>query len=253
MAGWIKLHRDIESWEWIDDEFMYWFFTRLVMMANIEDKKWQGNIVKRGELITSYGNLADRFKCGSQKIRTAISRLVDTKEITIKTTNKFTVISIVKYDEWQSTDSVDNKQITNQKQTDNNQITTTKELNNTKNIRKKNTTSASPDALAVLDAFNRICGKSLSPTASNLKEINARLNEKIKLKQDFVLSDFELVIQHKYREWDQNAEMSQYLRPQTLFGGKFESYLGVAKNPVKSFQDKLGDFFAEHNISPMQK
>jgi hypothetical protein len=41
--------------------------------------------------------------------------------------------------------------------------------------------------------------------------------------------DFQDVIEHKAEEWKTNAEMAQYLRPQTLFGTKFESYLQAAK------------------------
>ena len=37
--------------------------------------------------------------------------------------------------------------------------------------------------------------------------------------------DFEKVIDAKYREWHGSAKMAKYLRPETLFGTKFDSYL----------------------------
>lgn len=59
----------------------------------------------------------------------------------------------------------------------------------------------------------------------NKKYINARLNE------GYTVDDFYEVIDKKYDEW-QGTEMEKYLRPETLFGNKFESYLN--QNIVKS-------------------
>jgi len=60
-------------------------------------------------------------------------------------------------------------------------------------------------------------------TAVTQRFIRARLNE------GFTLEDFELVIDDKVMKWGKDEDMADYLRPQTLFGGKFESYLQVAK------------------------
>lgn len=48
--------------------------------------------------------------------------------------------------------------------------------------------------------------------------MNARLNE------GYTVEDFYTVIDKKYDEW-QGTEREKYLRPETLFGNKFESYL----------------------------
>jgi predicted phage replisome organizer/uncharacterized phage protein (TIGR02220 family) len=63
--------------------------------------------------------------------------------------------------------------------------------------------------------------------------IKARFNE------GFELGDFKSVIDIKSKEW-MNTEMEKYLRPETLFGTKFESYLNQS---VESNQDnkKTGD------------
>ena len=52
--------------------------------------------------------------------------------------------------------------------------------------------------------------------------INARFNE------SFTIEDFKKVIDNKTNEW-KNTEMEKYLRPETLFGTKFESYLNQKK------------------------
>ena len=53
------------------------------------------------------------------------------------------------------------------------------------------------------------------------RTINARLNE------GFTLDDFKKVIDIKTTQWLGDQKMEQYLRPETLFGTKFESYLNT--------------------------
>ena len=45
-----------------------------------------------------------------------------------------------------------------------------------------------------------------------------------RLAEGFTLEDFKTVISKKAKEW-QGTDMAQYLRPETLFGTKFEGYL----------------------------
>ena len=46
MNGWIKLHRKITEWEWYTDRNTLAVFLHLLIMANIEDKKYRGYDVK---------------------------------------------------------------------------------------------------------------------------------------------------------------------------------------------------------------
>lgn len=56
--------------------------------------------------------------------------------------------------------------------------------------------------------------------------ISARFNE------NFTLDDFKRVIDNKASEW-KDTEMEKYLRPETLFGTKFESYLNQKEKEKK--------------------
>lgn len=58
-------------------------------------------------------------------------------------------------------------------------------------------------------------------TAKTRSAIHARLSE------GFTLDDFKIVIDKKCAEWLGNSKMEQYLRPETLFGTKFEGYLNA--------------------------
>ncbi len=46
-----------------------------------------------------------------------------------------------------------------------------------------------------------------------------------RLKQGFTVDDFKAVIDKKVNQWQNDINMSKYIRPETLFGTKFESYL----------------------------
>lgn len=61
-------------------------------------------------------------------------------------------------------------------------------------------------------------------TASTRRLIKARL------KEGFTVDEIKLVIDKKCAEWLNNRDMAQYLRPETLFGSKFESYLNARQS-----------------------
>lgn len=58
-----------------------------------------------------------------------------------------------------------------------------------------------------------------------------RSSIKARFKEDFTVEDFKIVIDKKCAEWIGDAKMEKYLRPETLFGTKFESYLNAHVTP----------------------
>lgn len=59
-------------------------------------------------------------------------------------------------------------------------------------------------------------------------------------KEGFTLEDFKTVIDKKSAQWGKDPKMSAYLRPETLFGNKFESYLNekITKNAKDEYLDR---------------
>ena len=108
------------------------------------------------------------------------------------------------------------------------------------NVNEKdiNTLSAKSDRTEmirkVVKYLNDKAGKHFKASTENTKKhINARLNE------GYSLDDFIAVIDKKVQVWKGDPQMDRYLRPETLFGRKFESYLnenvsGKAKAAVKN-------------------
>jgi uncharacterized phage protein (TIGR02220 family) len=72
----------------------------------------------------------------------------------------------------------------------------------------------------IIQYLNEKTGKSFKPNSrKSMDLIQARFNE------GFTLEDFKKVMDLKSEEWQQDARFSKFLRPETLFGTKFESYL----------------------------
>lgn len=134
MDGWIKLHRKLLDWQWYDDTNIVRVFLHLLLKANFDIKGWHDISIERGQLVTSIKNLAAETHLSEMQIRRALTQLQKTKEITIETTNKYTMITICNYAKYQCIDSgeqqTNNNQTTNEQQSNNNQTTTTKEINN---------------------------------------------------------------------------------------------------------------------------
>lgn len=133
MGRWIKIHTQLLDWEWYSDTNTTRLWLHLLLSANYEDRKWKGIVIPRGSLITSVDALSEATGLTVQQVRTCLSRLISTNEISKKSTNKNTLITICKYDSYQVSEISVNKQVTNEQQTNNKQITTTIELKNIDN------------------------------------------------------------------------------------------------------------------------
>lgn len=103
-SGWIKVHTSLLDWEWFDDSRMLKVWMYLLLSANRRDQKWHGMVIPRGSLVTSQTHLSEVLHLSTREIRTALERLKATGEVTGKTTNKFSVLTICKYANYQTDD-----------------------------------------------------------------------------------------------------------------------------------------------------
>lgn len=75
----------------------------------------------------------------------------------------------------------------------------------------------------ILDYLNHKTGREYRKVQAHGNRIKARIRE------GYVLEDFKLVVNFKVEQWKGNPDFEQYLRPETIFGTKFDSYLAEAK------------------------
>lgn len=144
--GFMKLFYELLSWEWFDNSSMVHLLVYFLLKANYRDVKWHGIDIPRGSFITSLDTIHKDTKISLQTIRTCINKLKSTGEITIKVTNKYSVITICKYDAYNQsekdtntqTNTQTNNQLTHNQQATNTQLTTDIEYNIHKNNNRNN-------------------------------------------------------------------------------------------------------------------
>ena len=86
----------------------------------------------------------------------------------------------------------------------------------------------------IVEYLNKKANKNYKHNSDKTRRfIDARLNE------GFTLEDFKKVIDNKCRSWLNDERMNQYLRPETLFGTKFEAYLNETPVSVKDISEKV--------------
>ena len=125
------------------------------------------------------------------------------------------------------------------------------------NVRQKYTRDRHRD-------INTLPGKHDGGQKKAANEISSGLKEKTKkhykantpktvrlirarLKEGFTVEDFKVVIEKKCDDWLGNEKMERYLRPETLFGTKFEGYLNEVSNDgndydLPEFEDLIDNY-----------
>lgn len=114
MEGWIKLYRKLVDWEWYDEPNTKIVFIDLLLHANHKERKWRGETVEAGSLVTSIGAIAERNGLSTKQVRTAISHLEKTGEIAKKRANKNTTLIVLNYKRYQEFDDGKGQQKGNQ-------------------------------------------------------------------------------------------------------------------------------------------
>lgn len=144
-GNYIKLNRSILKWEWFKDINTCRIFIYMLLKANWTDEKFRGLVIPRGSFVSSIGKLAEETDLTEREVRTAISHLKMTGELTSKSTNRYTVFTVVNYCLYQANDKQADIQATSKRQANDKLTTTIEEYKEYKEYKeKKNTTPLSP-------------------------------------------------------------------------------------------------------------
>lgn len=144
LNGYIKLFRKLIRWGWYQDSVVKDLFLHCLICASYKDFEWMGMELKAGQFITGRKKLAEELGFSEQQIRTAISKLESTGEISIFSTNKYSIITVTNWENYQG-DS--NEQPTE------NAVFCEQIVNEEKNL--KNSTNKSTNKNALETPFNK--------------------------------------------------------------------------------------------------
>lgn len=239
-GGWIKLHRSILDNPIFNDLQLYRLWSLCLLKATHKEREVlvgkQTVHLQPGQFITGRTAIRELYNKGLKEsdqvhgdktVYRWLMTLEMTRYVTLQKTSKYTVVTVTNWNQYQQNDQVRDQ--VNDPQVDHKQ-----EVKNKRNIYSadESTPAAAPNKPSkdadkeqipykqIIDYLNEKANKSFKHTAvANKKVIKARWNE------SYRLDDFKHVIDTKVQQWLTNDEMSQYLRPATLFSNKFDSYL----------------------------
>lgn len=126
--GFVAFPRGLTAWEWYDDPNTCRLFFHLMLTANWEPKNWHGIVIEPGSRVASVKKLAEETGLTIKNIRTSLEKLKTTNYLAIKTTNKYSVISIKNWDEVTCGGKLNGNQTAIKRQSIGNQPATTKPL-----------------------------------------------------------------------------------------------------------------------------
>lgn len=182
--GWVKLHRSMLDWEWYTDINVCRLFTHMLLKANHKDKNWRGILIKRGQTLTSLNTLESETGLSKSQIRTAIKKLISTREIAQQSHSQHTVFTIKNYDYYQDDDTQNSKQVTSESHTNDTRVTSNKNEKNEKNEKNGKTTLAESriPVKDLVEIYNQECTAlpkivSFNEKQKRISQLKARWNE----------------------------------------------------------------------------
>jgi len=170
-SGWLQNHKLWVFWSWCLLKASYKEYDLIVGCQRVH--------LMPGEFVFGLNKASDELKMSIRAIRTLIAFLKKSQNVTIKTTNKFSVISIVNWDAYQQTEILNDNQ-NDKPLTSNRQATDNKQ--EVKNKRIKEYTS---DFLQFYDAYPKHIGREpawkawqkLNGSRPNLSTLITKINE----------------------------------------------------------------------------
>ena len=116
-----------------------------------------------------------------------------------------------------------------EKPTLNNNVITEKSRSDYRKEKKSKNQVIESDAENIISYLNMIADTNFRMTNNNLKLV------KQLLRVGFTIDEIKKVIDFKTKEWINDSRMRQYIRPQTLFGEKFEAYLNASNINITKY------------------
>lgn len=97
----ILLSRKMLEWEWWDDANMVKLWLYILLKANWKESKFKGETIPRGTFVTSTVQISVDIKMARSTVVRNLKKLENGHQISIKSNNKFSVISVINYAKFQ--------------------------------------------------------------------------------------------------------------------------------------------------------
>lgn len=88
------------NWEWYENTNVFRLFYHCLLHTNLEDKRYCGKEIKEGQFVSSITRISAETGLTESQVRTALKKLKDTGYISTKSTNKYTIYTVIGYQEY---------------------------------------------------------------------------------------------------------------------------------------------------------
>ena len=230
--GFIKLSDDLPNWAWYGDNNTLSVYIRLLIGAVWRETEYQNTTLQRGQIATTLPKIAKENGITERQARTILDRLKATSRVSVKTTSKFSIITLNNYDCAFENVSQSDRQMSGERQTAcQSNVRPTLFNTDIQNTEEQNT-RASGAVSNVLETavreYNEIC-KSLEPLTGELSYHQGRL----------VVEAFKELHGVSFTEYFQRVEASDYLTGRTSRGYKTDfNWLIRPENVAKVLSGK---------------
>lgn len=103
-GSWIRAYRSLMDWEWYRDGNTMRVWMHLLLKAEYQDREYRGVVIRRGQVLYSHKDFADELGLSIQNVRTSLSHLKLTGEVTLELTGGLWLATLVQYDFWNPAD-----------------------------------------------------------------------------------------------------------------------------------------------------
>ena len=174
-----------------------------------------------GELIVGRKKLSMELRLSERSIRTCLDHLEKWQNLTIRSTNRFSILKVMNWELYQQKENENDQQ--------NDQEVTSKRPASDHKTRSKEEKNKyiDPQVHEIISYLNQAAGKNFHFNGANARFVSARLKDGATVEQ------CKAVIDSKVKEWI-GTDYEKYIRPETLFNErKFEGYVNsISKSTI---------------------
>ena len=139
--GWIKIHRKIQdNFIYTDSQALH-LWIHILLECNHTDREYLFNgkkvVTERGSFITGRKRLSEKTGISESKVYRLLKLFKSEHLIEHQKTSKYSIISVVNYNTYQSGEHQNEQQVNNKRTASEQQVNTTKNVKNVKNDNKK--------------------------------------------------------------------------------------------------------------------
>lgn len=225
-SGWVRFYRQALENGWLRNPVLWTFWCYCLLKATHTETTvtvgYQRVPLEAGQFVFGREKAAAELLMSVKSVRTCLEHLKRAGNLTIKSASKFSVITIVNWHIYQMTgDEVGHQ---NGHQEGQQRAIKGPARGHKQECKERGEKEVRQDIpfVEIFEHLNKTTGRRFKGSESDKRHVRARW------KEGHRIEDFMRVIDGKALEWGTDSKMAAYLRPETLFGPKFDGYLQSA-------------------------